>query len=210
MGLADRDYTRRAQASRRRRLPNLVGIACIVALVAAGAFLPAADGGSTQRLSPRNDPWIKYLAPESACPDGQDRSAARAAEQRTMLCLVNWARRRHGLRPLTRDPVLSAAARLKAEDIRRCRDFSHRACGRAAYAVARQAGYRGSWGENLYWGQGELGRARIALSRWLISPRHRENLLRDHWTKQGIALQPVESFNGRRHVALWVSHFGDR
>ena len=91
MGLADRDYMRRGPAPRKRRLlPNLVGVACIVALVLAGAFLPAADGGATQRLYPRNDRWVKYLAPESACPGGEDRSAARADQQHTMRCLVNW------------------------------------------------------------------------------------------------------------------------
>jgi uncharacterized protein YkwD len=77
-------------------------------------------------------------------------------------------------------------------------------------AVARQVGYRGAWGENLYLGPVEFGRARVALDRWLNSPGHRENLLRGAWSEQGIALLPVASLKGQRDVALWVSHFGRR
>lgn len=226
MGLADRDYMRREpRPPRRRRLANLVGVACLLALVLAGLYLtrdpdkrPKVEIGapglgltvSPQRLYPRNDPWAAYLAPESACPGGEDRFAAFADQQRTMICLVNWARQRHGLRPLPENPDLSAAARLKAKDIRRCNDFSHGACGREPEAVARRIGYRGAWGENLYLGPVEFGRPRVALDQWLNSAGHRENLLRAGWSEQGIALLPVESFNGQREVALWVSQFGRR
>jgi uncharacterized protein YkwD len=208
---------------RRRRLANLVGIGCLVVLVVAGVhFMHGAESRLKvipeapaigiavlpQRLYPRDDPWADYLAPESACPGGEDRSAALADQQRTMLCLVNWARQRHGLGPLPENRILSRAARLKAEDIRRCNEFAHGACGREPTAVAHEAGYRGVWGENLYLGPVEFGRPRVALDQWLNSAGHRENLLRDGWSEQGIALLPVESFQGQPDVALWVSQFG--
>ena len=165
--------------------------------------------GQSERLYPENDPWKAYLAPESICPGGEDRSAPMADQLRTMVCLLNWARERRGLPALPVNATLSAAARAKAEDIYRCSDFAHEACGREAHSVADEAGYGGSsWGENLYAGSGELGRPRVAVDGWLNSTGHRENLFRQKWTEQGVALLPVPSFNGVPEVALWVSHFG--
>jgi uncharacterized protein YkwD len=104
---------------------------------------------------------------------------------------------------------VSAAARRKAQDTRRCSDFAHEACGKDARAVADETGYTGSgWGENLYAGPGELGRPRVALDGWLNSDGHRENLFRDLCEEQGVALLPVESFEGYSDTAIWVSHFG--
>jgi uncharacterized protein YkwD len=216
----------RPPSRRRRVIANIVGVALLVGLLLLGLrLIPVRDANprvsvrtpilgvslASRRLYPRNDPWAAYLAPESACPGGEDRSLHPVDQQRTMVCLVNWARQRHGVRPVPENPELSAAARLKAEDMWRCSDFSHEACGRQADAVARQAGYRGSaWGENLYMGPAEYGRPRVALDRWLNSPGHRENLLRAEWTEQGLALLRLESFNGQRDVALWVSNFGER
>jgi uncharacterized protein YkwD len=165
--------------------------------------------GQSERLYPENDPWKAYLAPESICPGGEDRSAPTAEQLKTMACLLNWARERRGLPALPVNETLSAAARAKAEDIYRCSDFAHEACGKEAHSVAQEAGYAGSsWGENLYAGSGELARPRVAVDGWLNSAGHRENLFREEWTEQGIALLQAPSFNGVPEVALWVSHFG--
>jgi uncharacterized protein YkwD len=165
----------------------------------------------TAPLYAKDDPWAAYLAPESACPGGEDRSAPVAEQERTMVCLLNWARARRGLSALPVNPTLSTAARLKAEDIRRCSDFAHEACGKDARAVADQAGYPGSaWGENLYTGSRELGRPRVAVDGWLNSEGHRENLFRNLWHEQGVALLPVPSFEGHSGTAIWVSQFGRR
>jgi hypothetical protein len=115
MGLADREYMRRKPTRLgHRRLANLIGIAVLLTLVIVGVYFTRDEGPNPrvvpQPLYPREDPWADYLAPESACPGGEDRSAALADQQRTMLCLVNWARRRHGLGPLPESPVLSTAA----------------------------------------------------------------------------------------------------
>ena len=48
-----------------------------------------------------------------------------------MLCLVNYARARQGLRPLTPSRILNASAAAKAADIARCHDFSARRLRRA-------------------------------------------------------------------------------
>jgi uncharacterized protein YkwD len=209
----------------RRFLANAVGVALLIGMIGAIVVVLRLDDDESpqtivvsplglgsdrgQRLYPKNDPWKAYLAPESICPGGEDRSRPIAGQQKTMVCLLNWARERRGLSALSLDEMLSAAARLKAEDIVRCSDFAHEACGKEAHSVTEEVGYGGSsWGENLYAGPGDLGRPRVAVDGWLNSAGHRENLFRESWTEQGIALLPVGSFNGDPEVAIWVSHFG--
>jgi uncharacterized protein YkwD len=165
----------------------------------------------TEALYPSDDPWREYLAPESACPGGEDRTAPAERQRLTMICLLNWARSRRGLPPLAENRQLDLAAALKAQDIDQCADFSHEACGKKADADARAAGYTGSvWGENIYAGPLELARPRVAVDRWLNSPHHRENLFREGWTEQGVAVRQVLSFKGQPDVAIWVSEFGER
>jgi uncharacterized protein YkwD len=211
----------------RRFVVNFVGVALIVLVL--GVIVLLVRGGSddgsqaivgsplglgsarSEPLYPEDDPWAAYLAPESVCPGGEDRSAPVAEQERTMICLLNWARARRGQPALPVSPMLAASARLKAEDIVRCSDFAHEACGKEADSVAHEVGYSGfSWGENLYAGPGEFARPRVAVDRWLNSDGHRENLFRDSWQEQGVALRTAEEFDGYSDAAVWVSHFGRR
>jgi uncharacterized protein YkwD len=97
----------------------------------------------------------------------------------------------------------------KAQDIYRCGDFAHAACGKEPSDVAEEAGYSGrGWGENLYVGTRQLGAPRVATDRWLNSPGHRRALFRAQWDEQGIAVLRVPEFSGYEDVTIWVSHFG--
>jgi uncharacterized protein YkwD len=128
-----------------------------------------------------------------------------------MICGLNYARMREGLGPLPASPQLQEAARLKAQDIVRCQDFAHDACGKDPHAVAVAAGYPNvAWVENIYRGGGPFRPARVAADGWLNSPHHRENLFRPQWTEQGIAVVIAKRFNGESNVAIWVSEFGER
>jgi uncharacterized protein YkwD len=167
--------------------------------------IPGVDPG----LYVNNDKWAGYLAPESVCPGGEDAGATEAEQETTMLCLINFARRRAGRNPLEASPVLSLAASFKARDIVKCRQFAHTACGKDAHAVANEAGYPPvSWGENLYLGHDARGAPRPALDGWLNSPHHRENLLDPLWTEQGIALREAKHFTYGVDAAVWASEFG--
>lgn len=105
---------------------------------------------------------------------------------------------------------MNRAGRLKAEAIDRCQTFSHGPCGQEPDAVARQVGYDGASGENLFAGDTRFGSARVAVDRWLNSPGHRRNMFNPQWSEHGIALLGVATFDGRRDVAIWVSQFGRR
>jgi len=210
----------------RSAISNGLGIALLAVLAAifvlalqlrqnGGATVSVSPEGlrleRTDALYPKSDPWTGYLAPESECPGGDDRRAPAAAQAATMVCLVNWARVHRGLAPLPASPELVLAAALKAQDIHLCSDFAHDACGKEPDEDAHEAGYAGSrWGENIFAGPLELGRPRVAVDRWLNSEHHRENLFREGWTEQGVAVRVVPTFKDQPDVAIWVSEFGER
>jgi hypothetical protein len=155
-----------------------------------------------------NDPWRSYLADEQTCPGGE-RTDLPAAEQTTvMLCLIDWARKRHGLNAPPQTLLLERTARQKAEEIIRCHNFDHSACGQSPDADVRALGYPGAFGENLYIAGGRFGAPRVALDGWLNSPGHRENLFRPFWRTQGIAIIKLDRFGPYSDMTLWVSQFG--
>lgn len=155
-------------------------------------------------------PWDNLLAPESACPGQTDRSLPAGAQERTMVCMHNWVRTEKGLKPLHSAKRLRSSSNKKARDIRHCRQFSHEACGRDAFYWFRRVGFmRGTWGagENLAYGQGNLGTVRDMMSAWLNSDVHRSVLLTPNFDDVGISVLDGR-FHGHRGVAIWVAHFG--
>jgi len=155
-----------------------------------------------------DDPWKSYLADERTCPGGEDLGRALAQQAQTMVCLVNFARRRRGLGPVVTTDILNGTSLLKAERIERCRDFNHDACGEDAALETRAAGFLDAWGENLFIAEGAWGAPRPALDGWLNSDGHRENLFRPGWRTQGIAVMKIARFGDERDVTLWVNQFG--
>jgi uncharacterized protein YkwD len=156
-----------------------------------------------------HDPWKPYLADERTCPNAEDLNAPLHAQALTMICLINHARLGRGVAPLAVSPQLSEAVRLKGEEIARCKVFAHAPCGGDAHDVAVQAGFAGSWGENIYIADGRYGAPRPALDGWLNSPGHRENLFEPRWQVQSVYVVKLDDFPGFKSPTLWVSEFGD-
>ena len=175
-----------------------------VQLLPGGARVTLAE----RPLYARDDPWRAWLAGEARCPGGEARRASAAAQARTMLCLVNFARRHEGLRGLRLSRALSASSASKAADIIRCGQFQHGACGKSFDQVARDAGYRGSFGENLYIAEGQYVVPRVAVDQWLNSAGHRENLFRREWRTLGIARRAGADVGRIRDGVVWVNQFG--
>lgn len=127
-----------------------------------------------------------------------------------MYCGINVVRRAYRL-PYVRGSVpLNRSSLLKADAVRRC-GFTHTPCGMAFTQTFQKAGYlpARAFGENLAWGQGELGSPLQTLQVWLKSPPHRRNLMARRWRDLGIAFERGRMF-GRDGVALWVMQFGRR
>ena len=150
------------------------------------------------------------LAPLSACPGQANATAAAGVKLAAMHCLVNWTRRRHGLRPLRNSRPLDRSSSLRANAIRRCGQFSHTPCGQSFGAVFATVGYSGSFGETLAWGGGPLGSARSALQMWLGSPSHRRTILQRGWRDLGLKVVRADRLFGAADVSLWVAQFGRR
>ncbi len=226
----------RNRRPRRETSGVVIVVAVIVGLVAAGAGLKVMRGrqptfeGHSRHLSGDtrisllpgtpsitlhrdslyfpNDKWTAYLADEQTCPGGERTDMPLDQQANVMVCLVNYARTKRGLTPLTPVRLLNETSVAKAERIVRCKEFKHAACGEDPDSDARAAGYDGSWGENLYIASGRYGAPRAALDGWLNSPGHRENLFRPGWRMQGIAVQKLDRFGDQHDAELWVNEFG--
>jgi uncharacterized protein YkwD len=145
----------------------------------------------------------------AACPAKGKGRAPAAAQERTMLCLVNGARRARGLQPLTAISSLNRAADHKSGDILRCDEFSHEACGREFTYWMTHFGYRGcAEGENIAWGSGGLGTPGSIFRAWMHSQGHRENILGDY-EDTGIGLQ-AGKLEGVPGAHVWTEEFGSR
>jgi uncharacterized protein YkwD len=127
-----------------------------------------------------------------------------------MYCGVNVVRRAYGLHPIRGNGPLNRSSLLKADAVRRC-GFTHTPCGMSFTRTFQRAGYlpARAWGENLDWGQADLGSPLRTLGQWLNSPPHRANLLGRRWRDLGIAVERGRMF-GHDGVSLWVMQFGRR
>jgi uncharacterized protein YkwD len=161
-------------------------------------------------LYARDDPWKDWLAPESACPHAEDATRSGAQQVQATLCLLNFARRRQGLEPLKLSALLSRTSGAKAADMVRCNKFAHEPCGAPANQAALKAGYRGSFGENIYIAEGRLVTPRVAVDRWLNSRHHRENLFQPEWRTVGIGRLAGARVERFEDGVIWVNEFGDR
>jgi uncharacterized protein YkwD len=161
----------------------------------------------TGSLYPANDAWKSYLASEQTCPGGERTDLPLNEQVNIMICLINYARQQRGLSTLTPASLLSETSLEKADKIVRCNEFAHTACGDDPAADIRAANYYGSWGENLYLGEGRLGAPRVALDGWLNSPHHRENLFNSNWRFQGIAVITAPRVGEYSDATIWVNQF---
>jgi uncharacterized protein YkwD len=172
----------------------------VLALVCLLAVAPGA-GEARSRL----------LAPRGTCPGDSRAGATPAVQRRAMRCLHTYARRHAGRRVLAGSAPLERAASAKAGRIVYCSDFSHTPCGTSFVGAYRDSGYgSGSWsvGENIGWGSGSYGSARVVFNRWLNSDSHRTNILRS-WRDLGLARRHVDRLFGCRNVSVWVAGFGN-
>jgi uncharacterized protein YkwD len=145
----------------------------------------------------------------TACPGQDDPGAPVAVQVRAMRCLTNLARSGRGLSVFSVAPVLSRAAAHKSADILRCDEFSHEACDRPFTYWMERFGYLsncGGAGENIAWGNGELGSPRKIFSAWMHSAGHRENIL-GAFEQIGIGLR-VGSLEGVAGAHVWTQDFG--
>jgi uncharacterized protein YkwD len=137
--------------------------------------------------------------------------------QRRLLCLMNRARARFGLRPLHTNQCLHRVAARHAHDMVNRRYFAHiTPNGWDPGRRARASGYvprAAAWivGENIAWGVAGAARPNWVMRAWMHSPPHRHNILNRHFRDVGIGVArgvPVRGFPGVRLRATFSVEFG--
>ncbi len=90
--------------------------------------------------------------------------------------LVNEFRRKHGLKPLTLDPILSAHAREHSADMAQIDRISHRGFGERIKDIQKKIPYRAA-AENVAVNLGSNNPPGAAMEGWSKSSEHRKNML---------------------------------
>ena len=135
-------------------------------------------------------------AQDAACPgaDAVPTAATVAQSSQAILCLLNDERAAAGLRPVAEtagltQPSAAYSARMVAESF-----FAHVSPDGSTLVdrltAARYIAPDGDWtvGENLAWGQGDLGTPRNIVVAWMNSPGHRQNILTGEFDEIGIGI----------------------
>ncbi len=91
-----------------------------------------------------------------------------------MRCLINWARRHNGRSLLRDQSQLDRSASIRGNDIRRCQDFSHTACGQPFVLAFSVVGYFVS-GVSLVKAPSLFGRRNVSV--WVAQFGHRDSTL---------------------------------
>ncbi len=143
------------------------------------------------------------------------RSSRRTA-RRALLCLLNQARRAHGLRRLRANHRLLKAAERHSQSMVRSGFFSHvDLAGLSSLDRVRRTGYlKGahaySCGENIGCGEGPTSSPRSMMESWMNSAPHRANILTPGFREVGLG--GVPGIPGRAGVAggTYTTVFGFR
>lgn len=123
-----------------------------------------------------------------------------------VVALVNEERKKVGLNPLVLDEDLVAGAELRALEINWPNHFSHtRPDNSSCFTVFEGKGFR-SLGENIARGYTS---PESVMEGWMNSQGHKENILRQSFTKIGIACVRTPRLEGG-YSTCWVQSFGSK
>ena len=118
-------------------------------------------------------------------------TAAATGDERRAFDLINAERQRRGLRPLVLDGALTRIARYHSENMAREGVLNHvDRDGLDLRGRAEVLGLRGwrALGENIAYNQGYSDPTAFAVERWMVSEKHRENILNGEFTHAGIGI----------------------
>jgi uncharacterized protein YkwD len=109
------------------------------------------------------------------------------AEEQKVLELTNAAREKEKLEPLKLNPVLTEVARAHSANMAKKGQMEHVLDGKKPSDRVKAAGYDYSWiGENIAETDGDT--PDVIFKRWMESPHHKENILRDKFTEIGVGM----------------------
>lgn len=133
-----------------------------------------------------------------------------------VICLMNKARRSHGVSKLRPERRLERAAQRHSVAMDARNFFSHSSPdGASPLTRIRRAGYLGgarSWavGENIRWGSDRFGTPRVAVRNWLRSSSHRRAMLSRRYKHVGIGVAIGSPAGDGGGGAIYTADFGYR
>lgn len=139
---------------------------------------------------------------------------SKQAYERAVICLTNKQRQKHHLKPVHNDSRLhEGAARHTREMLRRdCFDHECRnekdLVGRLSAVGYIRSGTSWLVGENIAWGEREVGTPEAIVDAWMRSPAHRENILRGSFREIGVAVGWGRPGSSRDDAATVTQDFG--
>ncbi|HKG15370.1 MAG TPA: CAP domain-containing protein [Pyrinomonadaceae bacterium] len=127
----------------------------------------------------------------SSAPSPSAVTVAASGDERRAFELINSERRRRGLRPLVMDGSLTRLARYHSESMARGDYLSH--TDRQGLDLRGRADALGlhNWkaiAENIAYNQGYKDPTAFAVERWMVSEKHRENIMNDEYTHAGVGV----------------------
>lgn len=178
-------------------------------MAVAGAALafslgPAAISGGLERAE------AKPCAKAGAVPQASGVAQARGA----VACVINKARRRHGLRLLKASGALRDAATRHSRHMVSRRCFAHTCPGEPnlLQRVLRTPDLpcTCAWGigENIAWGSGWRGRPRAIVRAWMDSPPHRANILNRRFKHIGVGVVSGSPAGSKPRSGTYTTNFG--
>jgi len=136
----------------------------------------------------------RMTTPTASTPSAATMSAVAVSatgDERRAFDLVNAERQKRGLRPLVWDGALTRLARYHSQNMARDGVLNHvDGDGLDIAGRAQVLGLRGwrALGENIAYNQGFSDPTAFAVERWMISEKHRENILNGGFTHAGIGI----------------------
>lgn len=127
----------------------------------------------------------------SARPSAASAVAAPTGSERRLFEMINDERRSRGRSPLAWDGELTRLARYHSENMGRQNFFNHvDREGRDTTGRAQMLGVRGwrALAENIAYNQGYDDPEAFAVERWMISAKHRDNILNGEFTHAGLGV----------------------
>jgi uncharacterized protein YkwD len=116
---------------------------------------------------------------------------AASGDERRAFDLINAERQRRGMRPLAWDGSLTRLARYHSENMARGGFLSHvDRDGLDLKGRAQVLGLHGwrTLGENIAYNQGYSDPTAFAVERWMVSEKHRENILNSAYTHAAVGV----------------------
>lgn len=133
------------------------------------------------------------------------------AAKASTLCLLNRARRSHGLRGFRDNQRLNLASQRHANDMSDRQYFEHGDFVgriRSARYLRNTRGY--TIGENIGWGSYDYATPGSIVDAWMKSPGHRANILNGRFREIGLGVARGAPVGGQKNGGTYVTDFGTR